>query len=144
MTTTPARIIGADGDQGRRRKTSLEGRGRLQPLLSGQPPRVKSLDPQRNRGGQLLTRLALHDNVARAQNLVAAHDFGKASRQRFLIERSLETPRVALVEARTLGSELVQEPDALLRKGQRSIRSARRGMPERWRRRSSRRDSTRS
>ena len=110
----PARQVeGAAGDLGgvlRRRGLTLGGRQRGQVLDRDVEGRLR---------GHPLHRLAVLLDEGRAQRLVPRHDRPHRGRQRLGVERPGEPPGAGDVVGGVAGREAVEEPEPLLREGER-------------------------
>jgi hypothetical protein len=66
-----------------------------------------------------LHRVSLNRDNARAQRFMTTHDFRKRLFQRKNVKLSAKSSRRRQIVKRTCGVDLIEEPETLLRKGQR-------------------------
>ena len=88
----------------------------------------REVDERQRRGGQredLLQRLAAPRGEDRAQRLVAGDEAGERRGERCGVELAAQANGVGDVEHRRAGAELLEEPEALLREGERQRAIAR-------------------
>ena len=91
--------------------------------LEGEPAPVDELDLG-GVGSRDLRGFAVHFDEPRAKDLVPALDFGPGARQRGCVERPSDSHGGREVVRRAGAAKLLEEPEALLREGERALRRA--------------------